>query len=529
MTEGLTLSTNQPPQPNFERRMLIAAALSAVVIVLYSPVIQRRHPSAQQLASSSSAPALQQEPPIDIFPPKLRQEEEQRIISSKTLSLSIGVSTAAIRTATLPQFHNHDGKEMLFGNGQPLFAIVEEADQPDWTVESHSASTITFTRPLKAGLERLAIQLDNEKPIVTVLGEIINSGQSEPPHQKIAMASWMRSDSLSGRNNILEAVLRTHKNGPFQKEYVTYHEGTKTERIVPRGTSIATLSERHFCQSIKLINDQTATVSVTPAEPHTIAISMTATPVNTQPGVSTYGYILYFGPRDPMRMKEANFLNSFKLGLLGQLGLLLVLMLKGFAAVTRNYGIAVILLAGVCTIALSPFTLVSYRSMRKMQDIQPKIDQLKKKFSDDPQRMNKETMALFKENKVSPLGGCLPMFIQLPVFFALWSAISHVIELRGASFLWIKDLSLPDRLAKLPFGHLDLNILPILIAILMFIQSKISQKNATATTKEMALLSGPLMSVMFGIMFYQVPSSLALYWATNTLVSLGIWKIAMKA
>ena len=142
--------------------------------------------------------------------------------------------------------------------------------------------------------------------------------------------------------------------------------------------------------------------------------------------------------------------------------------------------------------------------------------------------MNKETMALFREHKVSPLGGCLPMLIQLPVFFALWSSISHFIELRGAGFLWIKDLSLPDRVAQLPLIG-DLNILPILIAALMFIQSRFSQKGSgAAATNEMAALTGPLMPILFGFMFYRVPSSLALYWATNSVVSIGIWKLVLQ-
>ena len=159
-----------------------------------------------------------------------------------------------------------------------------------------------------------------------------------------------------------------------------------------------------------------------------------------------------------------------------------------------------------------------------MQLIQPRVDDIKKKFKEDPQRMNKETMALFRENKVSPLGGCLPMLIQLPVFFALWSAISHFIDLRGARFLWIRDLSLPDRVATLPVIG-ELNLLPILIAALMFVQSRMSQKNSSSKSNEMAMMTGPLMPVLFGFMFYHVPSSLALYWVTNSAVSIMLWRI----
>ncbi len=170
--------------------------------------------------------------------------------------------------------------------------------------------------------------------------------------------------------------------------------------------------------------------------------------------------------------------------------------------------------------------MISFRSMKKMQGLQPKLDQLKAKYERDPVRMNQETMKLFREHRVSPLSGCLPMLLQLPIFFALWSAISHVVEFRGEQFFWIKDLSLPDRLATLPFG-IPLNLLPILTAIAMYLQSKMSQQSmSTSASKASAMISGPLMSIMFGVMFYQVPSCIVLYWLTNSVASLVWYKLA---
>jgi len=195
--------------------------------------------------------------------------------------------------------------------------------------------------------------------------------------------------------------------------------------------------------------------------------------------------------------------------------------------VTHNYGVAVIALSVVITAGLSPFTLMSLRSMKKMRALQPKMDQLKKKYQQDSKRMNQELFALFREHRVSPLSGCLPMLLPLPIFFAIWSAISHVIELRGASFLWIKDLSLPDRLLRLPIGF-ELNLLPIIMMVAMFFQSKLSQQSmpSTSDSPTTKMMSSPLMSVVFGIMFYQFPSSLVLYWLTNTACSLAIYQIA---
>jgi YidC/Oxa1 family membrane protein insertase len=163
--------------------------------------------------------------------------------------------------------------------------------------------------------------------------------------------------------------------------------------------------------------------------------------------------------------------------------------------------------------------------MKKLQELQPKLEQIKQKHAKDPQKVNQAMLELFREHKVSPLGGCLPMLLQLPIFFALWSAITHVIELRGEKFLWIKDLSLPDRLAKLP-GGIDLNILPILVAIVMYLQTKSSQSSLAPQSPNMKLLQGPFMPILFGVMFYGVPSGLVLYWFTNSVFSLAIYRLA---
>jgi YidC/Oxa1 family membrane protein insertase len=242
-----------------------------------------------------------------------------------------------------------------------------------------------------------------------------------------------------------------------------------------------------------------------------------------QAGQAETTFEVYVGPRDFFKMKEAGFEQAFPIGMLGQIGLGIILLLRGIASVVRNYGVAILLLSGIVTIVLSPFTLMSVRSMKKLQQLQPKMDQLKKKYENDKTRLNQEMFALFKQHKVSPASGCLPMLLQIPFFFAFWSAISHSVEFRGASFLWIKDLSLPDRLAHLPFGF-DLNILPIAMAAAMFFQTKMSQPSSASSAPGAKLFSGPLMSVIFGVMFYQVPSCLVLYWLTNSLFSLAIYR-----
>jgi len=155
---------------------------------------------------------------------------------------------------------------------------------------------------------------------------------------------------------------------------------------------------------------------------------------------------------------------------------------------------------------------------------------LRNKFKDNPQKLNKEIMELYREHKVNPLGGCLPLLLQMPVFFALYRALLNSISLKGAQFLWIKDLSAPDKLYVFQAGgkSIDLNLLPILMTIGMFIQQKISTvsstSNAAAEQQKMMLI---VMPIIFGFVFYNMPSGLVLYWFVNsTLMLINQWRIS---
>jgi YidC/Oxa1 family membrane protein insertase len=149
--------------------------------------------------------------------------------------------------------------------------------------------------------------------------------------------------------------------------------------------------------------------------------------------------------------------------------------------------------------------------MKQMQALQPKIETLRAAHKDNPQKVNKETMEMYKKYKINPLGGCLPMLLQMPVFFALYQVLMKSIELRGAQFFWIKDLSQPDRLiANIP----------------MFLQQKQSTAPKTSSagaSDQMAQQQRMMMfmmPVLFGVLFYKLPSGLVLYWLTNTILTI---------
>lgn len=185
-----------------------------------------------------------------------------------------------------------------------------------------------------------------------------------------------------------------------------------------------------------------------------------------------------------------------------------------------NYGIVLILFSILIKILVWPLTRKSYASMQRMQTLQPKLNELKEKYSKDPQRMNKETMKLYKTEGVNPVGGCLPQLIQMPLLIAIFIVFRNTIELRDASFFWwITDLSAPDTIYKLPFsipfyGNF-VNILPIIMGITMFWQQKMTMKDP----KQKAMVY--FMPIFFTLIFNSFPSGLNLYYALFNVFSIA--------
>ncbi|MFH1278570.1 MAG: membrane protein insertase YidC [Candidatus Eisenbacteria bacterium] len=185
-----------------------------------------------------------------------------------------------------------------------------------------------------------------------------------------------------------------------------------------------------------------------------------------------------------------------------------------------NYGVVIILISLITKILFYRLTHKSFKSMKDMQKIQGQVSALKEKYKGDAQRLNKETMALYKREGVNPLGGCLPMLLQMPVFIALYQVLQRTIGLRRAPFmLWMDDLSRPDVLTNLPFAlpflGTHLSLLPLLMGASMILQ----QKMTTVDPRQKALVY--MMPVFMTVLFYRLPSGLVLYWFVNNVLSIG--------
>ncbi|GJL56666.1 MAG: membrane protein insertase YidC [Nitrospirales bacterium] len=182
-------------------------------------------------------------------------------------------------------------------------------------------------------------------------------------------------------------------------------------------------------------------------------------------------------------------------------------VLRYFYDYTQNYGIAIILLTVCIKLLFVPLQYKSYKSMQGMQKIQPKVLEIQNKFKDDRERLNKELMKLYKDHKVNPVGGCLPMFLQMPAFISLFNILYMTVDLRQAPFmLWITDLSVPD-----PYY-----LLPILMGASMVLQQKIMPTTMDPTQAKMMLI----LPVFLTFLFLTFPAGLVLYWVTNNVLTI---------
>jgi len=187
------------------------------------------------------------------------------------------------------------------------------------------------------------------------------------------------------------------------------------------------------------------------------------------------------------------------------------------------YGWAIIAITVIIKLVFWPLTQASTRSMKRMQALQPQMNAIKEKYKDDPVKMNKKTMEFMKENKVSPLGGCLPMLLQIPVFFGFYRMIQSAIELRGARFLWVRDLSKPDTLFTIPGTAFPFNLLPLIMGVTMLWQARLTPPSPGMDPMQAKMMR--YMPLMFLVFLYNFSAGLALYWTVQNLLTIAQTKL----
>ncbi|MEI8349393.1 MAG: membrane protein insertase YidC [Candidatus Omnitrophota bacterium] len=322
------------------------------------------------------------------------------------------------------------------------------------------------------------------------------------------------SSPLPQRINIFSNSL-SDKNleQQFLEVFYTQNETIKkvslkqAKNTIVSNVAFVGISAKHFCLSL-LKGSYMANILPTK---NTLSLELVSVPEEIS---------LYIGPLSEKELKKLGLHSIINYGFFHGIGLILVGLLEFFFSFTKSWGISIILLSLFTYCCLFPFTMMSTKAMKKMQELQPEIEELRKKYPDNPQKVNKETLELYKKNKVNPAGSCIPMLLQFPVFIALWQVLLKFVELKGQPFLWIKDLSLPDHAFKLPFPQpVDyINILPILIVIVGIVQQKISSSSSLSSDQKNI---GLVMSIVMGVVFYTFPSCLTIYWFVQNILTLS--------
>jgi YidC/Oxa1 family membrane protein insertase len=242
----------------------------------------------------------------------------------------------------------------------------------------------------------------------------------------------------------------------------------------------------------------------------------------------TQNFHIYAGPREYGRLRvmpegqvdvlafsDVPGIFSFLGPFVGFFSKVLLFSLNSLNAYVHSYAIAIIILTLIIKALLWPMQNKATKSMKRMQALQPKMTEIREKYAEDPTRMNAEVMKLYKDYGVNPLGGCLPAFVQMPIFFGFFNMLGKAVELRNSKFLWVHDLSQPDTLFYLPGLGYPVNILPLCMAGTMVWQMSASPKTGDPTQQRMFMLM-PLVFVAF---CYNYASALALYLTVQNLVS----------
>jgi YidC/Oxa1 family membrane protein insertase len=259
--------------------------------------------------------------------------------------------------------------------------------------------------------------------------------------------------------------------------------------------------------------------------------------------IKQYNFTLYLGPKDKRifdrneQYRNLGFVQTIDfmgcccpVSILSPLAFGILAIMEWMYSFIPNYGVVIIILVFVVRLIMHPVTKKSQLSMNKFSKLAPMVEELKKKYANDKAELNKHIMALYKQQGASPVMGFLPMLLQMPIWFALYSAIYASVSLRGAPFLpfWITDLSAPDVLVRFSTVTIPLlgwkiesfNLLPILMGIAMYLQQKLTPSQATASTSPQAAQQQKIMMIMmpfmFPLLFYKAPSGLNLYIMAST-------------
>ena len=377
------------------------------------------------------------------------------------------------------------------------------------TMKASMSSGLEFTRTLVFEPENYLIKMtvDINNPTQTALQGAPYLSLTNQPFSQQAQRYF-----FSGPPALVDGKLEEVKTGDLEK-------GSKTLKgnitwVAYEGT--------YFMTGIIPVHKEEQAVKLSADGDKTTMLLTGPEEVIQAQGHLQYEYLIYFGPKKISTLQEVghDLERAINFGWFDKLARPALYLLNFFYGYFGNYGVAIILVTVLIKILFWPIAQKGLKSMKNMQKIQPKMAKLKEKYKNDSTRLNQEMMGLYKTYKVNPLGGCLPMVLQIPVFFALYKVLLQAIELRHAPFmLWITDLAAPDRLwigIDIPYLG-GLPVLTLLMGGSMFLQQRMTPSPVDPTQAKIMMF----LPVIFTFMFLNFASGLVLYWLVNNLLTIG--------
>ena len=525
-----------------EKRTLIALAVSFAVLGFYPMVLQKFYPDyykkdhqkeknfavsrEKTLLKSSSSQSGSSFISGDDVP-----------FNNGKLDLKINSKGAGIRQVDFLSFLNQETKRPLRffslqnAEGSPTFIRLTGADLTGasevstYQITQDTSSSLTASAALSKDLKirkRYEWSPGGYSSNLVVAFENVSGQPVEFQYQMFAGMSVPPRHSIDGQ--YIEANFYALKN---EKPELRHLKENKAGKMVPSAGPVTwvAVKDRHFSVIVEPKGDKTFTGLVEGLGNRQFRASLLSEKILIPAHSSvSQEFLVYIGPNDLDHLLPLGLDPIVNFGKLDPIGKILVGALEMVHKFAKNYGLSIILLTALINLILFPLTRASYMSMKRMQLVQPQMNKLREHHKKNPEKLNKEMMELYKKHKVNPFGGCLPMVLQMPVFIALYVALSKSVILIGASFLWVKDLSSPDSL-PLPFTfpllENEIHVLPLIMAGAMLVQQRFTQIKMEGQDPAMEAqqkMMAVMMPVIFCFIFYSMPSGLVLYWLTNTLL-----------
>lgn len=519
-----------------EKRLILAIALSILVIVTFQhftakPPIQPEVARKPEEPTQPVAP-ISQTTPAQHVSAKAPSEEKEFIVETDKYILTfsnIGGSIKNIRLKDYKKPHSDesldlvdikDPKEYIFAISDPsnslaLYSSAYEVQQ--------SGNAVTYSLRIENVEVVKKYSLHNYKYIIELQLLVKNiSGAAKAVGYELIGGAGITEPNNQDKRFIEIAANIDGKISNFKKP-----NGKRV--IMPGIVGWLALKSKYFSIILKPFI-QTKALVYSDTKEGSLVVGIESDKFTIPPNyLVEHRYLLYAGPGKASTLKDIGqgFEETINYGVFGFISKILLSLMGFINGIVHNWGVSIILLSIILNVALFPLSLKSFKSMKKMQELHPQMEKLKTQYKDNPQKLNREIMELYKKYNINPFSGCLPLILQMPIFIALYNALIRSIDLKNAGFLWIKDLSLPDGV-KIPFSlpliRDSVNILPIFMIIAMVIQQKISTKTmggaVTAEQKQQQQMMLVLMPIMFGFIFYNMPSGLVLYWVVNTVLTI---------